>query len=175
MFPKHLMDMTGKTLDGARAKGIRLCTAESCTGGLITALLTEIPGSSDVMERGFVTYSNRAKQEMLGVPQAVLDSYGAVSRQTALAMAKGALAHADAHLSVAVTGIAGPGGGTPDKPVGLVHFATGRAPRPGAPAFLTAQERRFGDQSRTRIRLLSVRQALMMLQQQIDVFEGVRK
>ncbi|MFP3943154.1 MAG: CinA family protein [Alphaproteobacteria bacterium] len=170
MFSRHLLDLATETLDGARAKGLRLCTAESCTGGLIAGLLTEIPGSSDVLERGFVTYSNRAKHEMLGVRQAILDTYGAVSRQTALAMAKGALAHADAHICVAVTGIAGPGGGTPDKPAGLVHFATGRASQPGAPPFLNAQERRFGDQSRTRIRLLSVRQALMMLQREIEFF-----
>ena len=164
------MDMAEKTLDEARAKGIRLCTAESCTGGLIAALLTEIPGSSAVLERGFVTYSNRAKHEMLGVPQAVLDTYGAVSPQTALEMAKGALAHADAHISVAVTGIAGPGGGTDEKPVGLVHFATGRAPKPGVPPYINSQERRFGGQSRSRIRLLTVQHALMMVQREIEVF-----
>ena len=168
MFSQHLLDLAQRTLDEARMKGLRLCTAESCTGGLIAALLTEVPGSSDVVERGFVTYSNRAKLEMLDVPQAVLDTYGAVSRQTALAMAGGAIKHADAHIAVAVTGIAGPGGGTAEKPIGLVHFACGRAGSPDRPPYLSAEQRRFGDQSRTQIRLLTVRHALMMLRREIE-------
>ena len=110
-------------LELCRRKKLRIATAESCTGGLIAATLTEIPGSSDVVDRGFVTYSNEAKQAMLGVPAATLNQFGAVSRETAEAMASGALAHSLAELVVSVTGIAGPGGGSADKPVGLVHFA----------------------------------------------------
>lgn len=174
MFSKSLLDLAQKTVDEAHAKGLRLSTAESCTGGLITGLLTEIPGASAVVERGFVTYSNRAKHEMLDVPHAILDTYGAVSRQTALAMAEGALKHADAHLTVAVTGIAGPGGGTEEKPVGLVHFACGRTRAPGMPPFLSAEQRRFGDLSRAQIRLLTVHRALAMLRREIEAHVGAR-
>src|SRR5215468_11801064 len=117
-------------LDLCRSKKLTIATAESCTGGLVAATLTEIPGSSDVLERGFVTYSNAAKTAMLGVPADVIARFGAVSRETAEAMAQGALAHSPADLAVSITGIAGPGGGTPDKPVGLVHFAA--AARSGA-------------------------------------------
>ena len=106
--------------------GLRLATAESCTGGLISACLTEIPGSSRVFERGFVTYSNQAKSELLGVPASLIQTFGAVSEEVARAMADGALAHSDANVSIAVTGIAGPDGGTEDKPVGLVHLAAAR-------------------------------------------------
>ncbi len=117
-------------LEAARARGLKVATAESCTGGLVAGALTEIAGSSDVFDRGFVTYSNEAKQQMLGVPAATLQEHGAVSRQTAEAMARGALGRANADLVVAITGIAGPGGGGPGKPVGLVHFAA--ASRSGA-------------------------------------------
>ena len=118
-----------------RTRGLNLATAESCTGGLVAAALTEIAGSSDVVDRGFVTYSNEAKQAMLGVPTATLKRYGAVSAQTAAAMAAGALKNSPADVAVAITGIAGPGGGTKQKPVGLVHFAaaprrTARRPEP---------------------------------------------
>jgi nicotinamide-nucleotide amidase len=140
-------------------KKLTLATAESCTGGLLAATLTEIPGSSAVVERGFVTYTNEAKQEMLGVPTATLQSHGAVSRQTAEAMAKGALAHAPVNLAVSITGIAGPGGATPDKPVGLVHFAA--AARSGQ---LLRCERRYGDIGRSAVRRCSVLQALAILQ-----------
>jgi len=109
-----------------RAQGLKLATAESCTGGLIAGALTEIAGSSDVVERGFVTYSNEAKIEMLGVPAALIAAHGAVSGEVAAAMAEGAVARAPVTLSVAVTGIAGPGGATPGKPVGLVWFALAR-------------------------------------------------
>ena len=135
-----LIDAARTLLDLCRQKQLKLATAESCTGGLLAATLTEIPGSSDVLDRGFVTYSNEAKQAMLGVPAATLERFGAVSRETAEAMAKGALAHAPVDLAVSITGIAGPGGGTPDKPVGLVHFAA--ASRSGR---LIHHERRFGD------------------------------
>jgi nicotinamide-nucleotide amidase len=113
-------------LTRCREKKLMVATAESCTGGLIAGALTDIAGSSDVVERGFVTYSNRAKTEMLGVPAALITRHGAVSADAARAMAAGALAHAPVDLAVAVTGIAGPGGGSKDKPVGLVHLATAR-------------------------------------------------
>jgi nicotinamide-nucleotide amidase len=142
----------------ARARGLKIATAESCTGGLVAGALTDIPGSSDVVERGFVTYSNEAKREMLGVPLATLTKFGAVSRQTAEAMARGALKHSDAHLAVAITGIAGPGGATPGKPVGLVHFAA--AARGGR---LIRRARKFGDIGRRRVRQKSVDEALAML------------
>jgi nicotinamide-nucleotide amidase len=113
-------------LDRARAAGLKIATAESCTGGLIAASLTEIPGSSDVFERGFVTYSNESKHELLGVPESVLLEYGAVSEPAARGMAEGALAHSRADIVVAVTGIAGPDGGSPEKPVGLVFIGAAR-------------------------------------------------
>jgi nicotinamide-nucleotide amidase len=141
----------------ARARGLKIATAESCTGGLVAGALTEIPGSSDVVERGFVTYSNEAKHEMLGVPLATLNKFGAVSRQTAEAMARGALKHSEADLSVAITGIAGPGGATPGKPVGLVHFAAARGGR------LIHRAKKFGDIGRRKVRQKSVDEALAML------------
>ena len=117
-------DAARRVLDAARARGVRIATAESCTGGLVAGALTAIAGSSDVVEAGVVTYSNAAKTALLGVPADLIARHGAVSAQTARAMAQGALERTGADLSVAVTGIAGPGGGTPDKPVGLVYFAT---------------------------------------------------
>ena len=112
--------------DALRARGTMLATAESCTGGLIAAACTAVAGSSDWFERGFVTYSNAAKTELLGVDEALIQTHGAVSAEVACAMAEGALAHSKAGLAVAVTGIAGPGGATPGKPVGLVHMAAAR-------------------------------------------------
>jgi nicotinamide-nucleotide amidase len=147
-------------LDACRARGLRVATAESCTGGLVTAALTEIAGSSDVLDRGFVTYSNEAKQQMLGVPADTIKKYGAVSRDTAEAMARGALRAGNADLVVAITGIAGPGGGGADKPVGLVHFAV--TSRAGA---LIHREMRYGDIGRELVRHKSVLQALMMLKE----------
>lgn len=141
-----------------RARNLKVAAAESCTGGLLTAALTEIPGSSDVVDRAFVTYSNRSKQQMLGVPARTLVKYGAVSRETAMAMAKGALARSPADISVAITGIAGPGGGSRQKPVGLVHIAA--AVRNGARAH---RECRFGDIGRGKVRERSVLQGLAML------------
>jgi len=145
-------------LDACRARGLKIATAESCTGGLVAGALTDIAGSSDVLDRGFVTYSNEAKQQMLGVPSGTIGRHGAVSRETAEAMARGALGKADADLVVAITGIAGPGGGSAGKPVGLVHFAA--ASRSGA---LTHAEKRYGDVGREQVRHKSVLQALMML------------
>src|SRR5579863_1131576 len=139
MFPPDLLTRAAELIARYRAAELMAATAESCTGGLIAALLTEIPGSSNMLERGFVVYSNAAKQELLGVPAATLAAFGAVSRETAEAMAQGALAHSSADVAVAITGIAGPDGGSPDKPVGLVHFACA-----SAKGGLFALERRYG-------------------------------
>ena len=137
MIDEALRRTARRVLDLCRARGLRVATAESCTGGLVAAALTEIAGSSDVVDCGFVTYSNEAKQELLGVPAATLTRHGAVSRETAAAMAKGALKNSQADLAVAITGIAGPGGGSKRKPVGLVYFAAadrdGRSPCPPPP------------------------------------------
>src|SRR6185295_1657558 len=130
MFPADLLQLAEDFLHVCRRKSLTVCTAESCTGGLIAALLTEIPGSSDVVERGFVTYSNAAKAEQLGVPADLIAVHGAVSEPVARTMAEGALSHSHADLAVSVTGVAGPGGGSLAKPVGLVHLA---AARRGAP------------------------------------------
>ncbi len=145
-------------LDLCLKKKLTLAIAESCTGGLLAATLTEIPGSSRVIDRGYVTYSNEAKQQ-IGVAVATLERYGAVSRETAEAMAKGALTNAGVELAVSVTGIAGPAGGTPEKPVGLVHFAVA-ATRSGK---LVHHEHRFGDIGRADVRRRSVLQAIAML------------
>ena len=145
-------------LDLCETKGLMLATAESCTGGLVAGALTDIAGSSAVVERGFVTYTDKSKQDMLGVPADTLGRHGAVSRETAEAMAQGALARSPADLAVSITGIAGPGGGSAAKPVGLVHFAV--AARNGR---LIHRERRFGDIGRAEVRRLSVLEALSML------------
>jgi nicotinamide-nucleotide amidase len=141
------------------ASGRRIATAESCTGGLVAGLLTAVPGSSAVLERGFVTYSNEAKTDLVGVPTDLISAHGAVSEPVARAMAEGALGRSRADAAVSITGIAGPGGGSPNKPVGLVHF--GFAPK-GAPT--RHIERRFGDLGRAEIRRLSVEQALALLE-----------
>ena len=153
-----LIELSSDVLEACRQAGLRISTAESCTGGLIAGTLTEIAGSSDVVDRGFVTYSNEAKSDMLGVPSGLIARHGAVSEEVALGMAAGALAHSAADLAVAVTGIAGPGGGTAEKPVGLVHIAVQRA---GAPAH--HEEKRYGALSRREIRLRTVEDALTML------------
>ena len=157
--PEQLSKAAERVLSLCRARSLTTATAESCTGGLLAATLTEIAGSSDVFERGFVTYSNAAKEAMLGVPATILDRYGAVSRETAEAMAAGALAHSPADFAVAITGIAGPTGGSKDKPVGLVCFAA--AARGGT---LIAREKRFGDIGRRQVRLASVAEALALLE-----------
>lgn len=150
-------------LESYRQAGLKLATAESCTGGLVCALLTDIPGSSDVVDRGFVTYSNRAKEQMLGVPPALIEAHGAVSPQVARAMADGALAHSPADCAVSITGVAGPGGGSAEKPVGLVQFAIARRARE------TRQvEKRFGALSRSAIRLAAVETALDLLQEALE-------
>jgi nicotinamide-nucleotide amidase len=157
---QELFEQTRLLLELCRKKKLTIATAESCTGGLLAATLTDIAGSSDVFERGFVTYSNDAKQGMLGVPPAMLEMYGAVSRETAKAMATGALAHAPVSLSVSVTGIAGPQGAVADKPVGLVHFAA--ASRGGQ---MVHDERDYGDIGRAQVRRASVERALALLRE----------
>src|SRR6201992_588762 len=145
-------------LDLCRMRKLTIATAESCTGGLVAAALTDIPGSSDVIDRGFVTYSNEAKHAMLGVEANTLSTFGAVSKETAIAMAVGALERAGVDLAVSITGIAGPGGATPGKPVGLVHFAV--AARDGR---IIHKECRFGAIGRAVVRERSVVEALRML------------
>lgn len=142
--------------------GLKLATAESCTGGLVAALLTEIPGSSAVVERGFVTYSNEAKTELIGVPASLIGSHGAVSEPVARAMAEGALARSHAQVAVAITGIAGPGGATATKPVGLVHFGLARVGQPTRHV-----ERRYGDLGREAVRAQAVEDALELLERAI--------
>jgi nicotinamide-nucleotide amidase len=154
-----IRDRAACVLDACRTHGLKVATAESCTGGLVAGALTEIPGSSDVLDRGFVTYSNAAKQAMLGVPASILERHGAVSRETADAMAAGALAMSDADLAVAITGIAGPGGGSAEKPVGLVHFAA--AARDGRRVH---REKRYGDVGRSAVRREAVAEALALLE-----------
>jgi len=154
-------------LAACRAAGLWIACAESCTGGLVAAAITEIPGSSDVFERGFVTYSNLAKIEMLDVSEKTLEAFGAVSRDAALEMARGALARSKADIAVAVTGVAGPGGGSDEKPVGLVHF--GYAARAGEARHV---ERRFGALSRAEIRRASVEQALALLLEAASLLAG---
>ncbi len=158
MFSPQVQTQAAGVLDAARAQGLRLVTAESCTGGLIAAALTDIAGSSDVVEGGFVAYANEAKVRQLGVAPRLIAEHGAVSPDVAVAMAEGALAHSGADLSVAVTGVAGPGGGTADKPVGLVYLAVARR---GGSAVVT--ERRFGDLGRAGVRQATVKTALDLL------------
>ena len=152
-----ISDLAVAVLDACRARGIMLATAASCTGGMIAAALTDIAGSSDVVDRGFVTYSNEAKMEMIGVAGGTLEAFGAVSRETALEMATGALTRSRAGIALSVTGIAGPGGGSPEKPVGLVWFGLAMA---GREPF--ADRRLFEDRGRAFIRRETVRTALEM-------------
>ena len=155
----ELAEMAEHVLDGFRAEGLKIATAESCTGGLIAALLTSIAGSSDVFERGYVTYSNEAKETAIGVDPELIQEHGAVSAPVAVAMAMGALAHSNADASVAVTGIAGPGGGSAEKPVGLVFIAVANRQEEGA----FVEEFRFGATSRDEIRNETSKMAFEML------------
>lgn len=162
MASGNLVDRARDVLVRCRDVGLRVATAESCTGGLIAAGLTEVAGSSEVFERGFITYSNDAKTDLLGVPRNFIAEHGAVSELVARAMAEGALKRSNADIAVSVTGVAGPGGGSDAKPVGLVHLACAREGHP------TLHRRcEFGDRSRRLIRELSVRNALEMIEQQI--------
>ena len=158
MFADALLWEARALLAAARSKDIHIVTAESCTGGLIAALLTEIPGSSEVVERGFVTYSNQAKEDLLGVSAQTLSVHGAVSEPVCRAMAEGALKQSRAQLAVAVTGIAGPGGGSAEKPVGLVFIAAARTA-----GDVIVREYRFGDIGRDRVRLGTVEKAVQLL------------
>jgi nicotinamide-nucleotide amidase len=157
MFPQDIQRLTQQIVATSTARGLMLATAESCTGGLVAAALTAVPGSSAALDRGFVTYSNEAKQQMLDVPEDTLITHGAVSEPTARAMAQGAVARSRAAVSVAVTGIAGPGGGSAEKPVGLVHFAA------QGPDGLIHRRETFGDLGRDAVRLAALGVALEML------------
>ncbi len=162
MFDPALIARATSLLATLRAAGLHVATAESCTGGLIAGLLTEIAGASDVVDRGFVTYSNEAKSELLGVPAILIATFGAVSRDVAIAMAEGACARtrqgSGGSIAVAVTGVAGPGGGTPLKPVGLVHIAVARSGQP-----TRHRACHFGDIGRSQIRLATIAAALDLL------------
>jgi nicotinamide-nucleotide amidase len=163
LFSDRLLNLARLVIDDAQQRRLKIVTAESCTGGLLSALLVEIPGSSKVFERGFVTYSNKAKEEVLGVPGDLLADYGAVSEPVARAMAEGALEESRANISISITGIAGPGGGTPMKPVGSVHFALARENAP-----IRHKLENYGDIGRTEIRLASLDTALQMLLESIS-------
>lgn len=154
-----LLSAARAIIESCTANGLKVTTAESCTGGLVAGVLTEIPGSSAVVDRGFVTYSNEAKIDMLGVPKQLIERFGAVSRETALAMVTGALARSRADIAVSITGIAGPTGGTPEKPVGLVHFSCMRRGQPALHVVHT-----FPDNGRAGIRRASVAEALRQIQ-----------
>jgi nicotinamide-nucleotide amidase len=162
MFSSSLLRLAEIVLMEAREKKLRIATAESCTGGLIGGLLTEIAGSSAVFDRGFIVYSNRAKSDMLGVPGDLIADMGAVSEAVARAMAEGAVENSNAHMAVAVTGVAGPGGGTALKPVGLVHIAAAREGRS-----ILHEAHRFGDIGRGEIRIGTIEAALLLLQRLI--------
>jgi nicotinamide-nucleotide amidase len=158
MFPDELRAQAEKLVTLCRDKSLALATAESCTGGLLAGLITTIPGASDIFDRGFITYSNEAKVECLGVSPELLASFGAVSPEVAAAMAEGALADSRADIALSITGIAGPGGGSAEKPVGLVHFGLRR--RDGK---VTTVEKRFGDIGREAVRAAALAVALELL------------
>jgi nicotinamide-nucleotide amidase len=161
LLPDLLVSKAREVVEANRAAGRRIAIAESCTGGLVSAALTEIPGSSEMFEAGYVTYSNAAKVQDLKVSQDVVETFGAVSVATAWAMARGALAASDADVAVAITGIAGPGGGTPQKPVGTVVFA--RAERGADPAKIVADQKFFDEKTRSGVRLQAALCALDLL------------
>ena len=163
MFSDRLLNLARLVLDDAAQRLLKIVTAESCTGGLLSGLLVEIPGSSKVLERGFVTYSNKAKEEVLGIPGDMIADYGAVSEPVVRAMAEGALEESRANMSIAITGIAGPGGGTRLKPVGTVHFALARENAP-----IRHRLEQFDDIGRNEVRLASLETALNMLLESIN-------
>ncbi|WP_300391988.1 CinA family protein [Henriciella sp.] len=162
MFPERLRNLCLLTLDEARDRRVKIAAAESCTGGLLAGLFTEFSGSSDVFERGYVTYSNRSKEEMLGVAGDIIADYGAVSEAVARLMAEGALENSRANLAIAVTGIAGPGGGTPMKPVGTVHIACARENKA-----VMHEACYFGDIGRHEVRVATLEAALELIRKQI--------
>lgn len=158
LFPPDLFDAAKSLLADLQRHALLIATAESCTGGLLAGLLTEVPGASGMFERGLVTYSNASKTELLGVEPDLIARYGAVSEEVARAMAEGALSRTPAHIAVSVTGIAGPDGGSPEKPVGLVYFAVATKSER-----TRTHECRFGDIGRCDIRLASVREAIALV------------
>jgi nicotinamide-nucleotide amidase len=160
-LPDKLVEAARKVVEANRAAGLKVAVAESCTGGLVSAALTEIPGASDVFDAGFVTYGNNVKHSVLGVSEDVLDTFGAVSVAVAWAMAQGAMERSGADVAVAITGIAGPAGGSDRKPVGTVVFA--RARRDGDPTEVVADTQEFGDLGRAEIRLQAALCALDLL------------
>jgi nicotinamide-nucleotide amidase len=157
MFPETILYLAEQVLDRCRVANLQLVTAESCTGGLIAGCLTAVSGSSDVFDRGFVTYTNKAKQKMLGVPAILLETVGAVSEDVACAMAEGAITHSDGDMSISVTGVAGPNGGSNDKPVGLVHMAV------GLKGHQTLHERHVFPGDRTAVRMATVEYSLLFI------------
>lgn len=161
-FPPEVVQLATTLLADARRRGLTLATAESCTGGLVAAALTEIAGSSDCVQAGFVTYADAAKQALLGVPAALLEARGAVSPEVAAAMAHGALERTGADVAVSITGVAGPGGGSAGKPVGLVQFACARRD-----ATVVLREERFGDLGRNGVRNAALLTALLMLHDRV--------
>ncbi len=159
MFDDELREQAANLIQNAIRRQATLCVAESCTGGLVSALLTSISGASNVFDRGFVTYSNISKFDMLGVPLEIINQYGAVSSQVASAMASGALKNSRAQIAVSITGIAGPGGGTDEKPVGLVHFSLAKT------GHLSRQfEMKFGNIGREAIRIEAAKMALTLFE-----------
>lgn len=163
MFPDDIEAAAQALIAAATAKGVTIALAESCTGGLVAAALTAVPGSSAVVDRGFVTYSNEAKIQMLGVPSSLIADHGAVSQQVAMAMAQGAVARSGATMAVSVTGVAGPGGGTAAKPVGLVYFALSQN---GGDTLHRGEL--FGEIGREAVRLASVSVALTLLAEAVE-------
>jgi nicotinamide-nucleotide amidase len=167
MLDDDIVEAAKNLLAVCKRKNLLVATAESCTAGLVAGTLTEVPGTSSILDRGFITYSNEAKHEMLGVPRDILSKHGAVSRETAEAMVRGVLGRSRVHLAVSVTGIAGPDGGSAEKPVGLVHFAA--ASRGGR---LIGSEQRYGNIGRDKVRKRSVLQAFKMLHELAEGEEG---
>jgi nicotinamide-nucleotide amidase len=165
IFPPHLLTLASAIIDAARNKKMMIATAESCTGGLIGGCLTEIPGSSDVFDRGFIVYSNDAKMAHLNVSRKTIADFGAVSAETALEMAEGALRASNADIAVSVTGIAGPGGGSAEKPVGLVYL--GVALRRGDKSYIL---KNMFEGDRGDVRVKTVETALAMLKKEIENF-----
>lgn len=157
MFDAEILKQAETVLDACRSRGWHVATAESCTGGLVAAALTAIAGSSDVVDRGFVTYSNEAKSELLGVPPAMIKAHGAVSTETTAAMAQGALARAPVDSALSITGVAGPGGGSPEKLVGLIIFGLARRNGP------CHTERHIFPGDRTAVREAALKRALGLL------------
>jgi nicotinamide-nucleotide amidase len=162
MFPLEVETLARLLIDEVRERHLRVVTAESCTGGLVAAAICSIPGASDVFERGFVTYTNRAKEEMLGIPGDMIADFGAVSEPVARMMAEGALNHSRAHIAVAITGVAGPGGGSPMKPVGTVHIATARST-----AGIRHRHEVFDGETRLDVQMAAVAVALQMMRDAI--------